>query len=171
MSRDAQAERVRAEFLRMRHADLLKRFGDLDAPALEEMRGEYRATLLDQGSTVQNVLGRLATNVPQPWLCKAFEPLSEHEGHGYNGFRGRRGTIRRYRMKTHVGPSVFDGRGSYHLVYAPYNRGYMATMHDELRKVADGVYLGIGQAGWGRLLRGLWMPFLLQGPTAPFHQG
>ena len=39
--------------------------------------------------------------------------------------------------------------------------------YDEIRKVSDGLYLGVGEVGWGPLRRP--SPFLLQGPAAPFE--
>ncbi len=158
-----------AELKAMSLADVLAVFGELPAPSLDEMEGEYVATLLDQGGTAMNVVSFLATNVPRRWLGKAFQPVegAEH-GHGYNWFQGKIRTVRRYRMKTYVARSAIDDGTSYVLEYRPYNRGPMGSMVDEVRRVAPGLYLGVGRVGLGRLMRTRHYPFLLEGPVGPF---
>jgi hypothetical protein len=41
-------------------------------------------------------------------------------------------------------------------------------MFDEVRKIADGLYLGIGRTGFTRKARAELHPFALEGPVAPF---
>jgi hypothetical protein len=151
------------------HVDLLVRFAGLEPPSLSEMDGEFAATLLDQGSRLKALVAAGFINAPGRWLCKAFRPVTESEGRGYNGFRGMFGAVRRhFSMRTFVGTSTFDGRPSYILDYSPYNWGLMRTMRDEVRRVAPGVYLGIGRVGANARLRAEPFPFLLEGPVAPF---
>lgn len=157
-----------AELKAMSVADVLALFRQLDAPTLADMDGEFVATLLDQGSPAMNVISSFTTNVPRRWLGKAFEPLSDTEGHGYNWFQGGERTVRRYRMKTYLGESAVDGGRSYVLEYRPYNSGFMRTMVDEVRCVSPGLYVGLGRVGFGRWMRMRLYPFMLEGPVGPF---
>jgi len=157
-----------AELKAMAIGDLLALFRDLDPPTLAEMDGEFVATLLDQGSPAMNVIASFTTNVPRRWLGKAFQPVSDSEGHGYNWFQGGVRTVRRYRMKTYLGDSAVDARRSYVLEYRPYNSGFMRTMIDEVRRVAPGLYVGLGRVGFGRFMRMRLYPFMLEGPVGPF---
>ena len=103
------------------------------------------------------------------WLAKAFAPLTGTTGHGYNLFRGLRGHLARgVRMRTFLGPSWLDGAPSFHLDYSAFHDGPTGTMRDELRRVAPHVYLGIGRLGFSERQRRHLIPFLLEGPGAPF---
>jgi len=149
--------------------DLIRLFETLEAPGLEEMNGEFRATLLDQGSWLDNGWGRLLMKLSGRCLAKAFAPLSPKEGHGYNTFERRGAIVRKYRMLASVGPSLIDERPSYHLDYSTFNRGFTRTMHDEVRRIAEDLYLGMGRAGFTERQRRHLMPFLLEGPPEPFE--
>ncbi|MFW5877371.1 MAG: hypothetical protein ACOCXM_11590 [Myxococcota bacterium] len=164
----ADRRRIRQELLATPARELIRLFRDLPPPTLEEMHGELRATLLDQGSTVANLFGRTAIHAPGSWLAKAFEPLSSGQGHGYNAFRVRRGVRRMFRMRTFVGPSRLDEGHAYHLDYSAFNWGPMGTMWDEVRKLDDDIYLGLGRVGYTKRQRRHLMPFLLEGPADPF---
>jgi hypothetical protein len=67
-------------------------------------------------------------------------------------------------------------KDAFHLEYADLNdfkRGgpggaVLHTMFDEVRKVAPGLYLGIGRAGFTERGRSDLHPFILEGPVAPF---
>jgi hypothetical protein len=69
--------------------------------------------------------------------------------------------------KTSMVSSVFDGRPSFQLSYREYNTFYTNTMTDEVRKVNDRLYLGIGRL---TLTLGKYnpMPFVLMGPPDPW---
>lgn len=161
-------ERTAAELRATSQRQLLAYFRELEAPALRELNGEYAASLLDSGSRILNLVARLAVTVPARWLAKAFRPMTELEGEGYNSFRSLFGVHRRLRMRTFAGSSKLDGRPSYFLEYSAYNGGPLGTMVDEVRRVAPGRYLGIGRLGYTERQRSLLFPFLLEGPTAPF---
>ncbi|MBW2529794.1 MAG: hypothetical protein JRI23_36795 [Deltaproteobacteria bacterium] len=156
-----------AELLRLPYAESLSLFRSLPAPELGEMDGEYRADLLDQGPPVFLWVASFFVHQRGLWLAKAFTPTGPSEGRGYNlfvvGDRLRRGT----RMRTTIAPSRIDGRPAYLLDYSAYLRGILGTMRDEVRKVADGLYLGLGTVGYGRWMRRP-SPFLLEGPVSPF---
>ena len=157
-----------AELKAMSIGDVLAVFRQLDAPPLAEMDGEFVATLLDQGNPAMNVISSFTTNVPRRWLGKAFEPVNESEGHGYNWFQGGPTAVRRYRMKTYLGDSAVDAGRSYILEYRPYNSGFMRSMVDEVRRVAPGLYVGLGRVGFGSWMRTRLYPFMLEGPVGPF---
>ena len=162
----------------MSNTQVLDLYRRLQAPAFEEMHGEFAASMLDQGSRFQNLRSRFVVNFQGLWLCKAFEPLGENSGHGYNSFRGPHGVFYASRMRTRVGPSKLPGDDgdAFHLEYAELNdfrRGGIAgallhTMFDEIRKVGPGLYLGIGRVGHTKRARARLHPFTLEGPVAPF---
>jgi hypothetical protein len=157
-----------AELRAMTLGDVIETFHHLEVPSVAEMDGEYVATLLDHGGTAINVIAFLATNVPRRWLGKAFHPCDDETGRGYNWFQGRRRAVRRYRMKTYVAASAVDAKQSYVLEYRPFNGGLMRGMVDEVRRVAPGLYLGLGRISLGRFARMRLYPFLLEGPVGPY---
>lgn len=98
------------------------------------------------------------------WLGKAFRPLTDTTGEGYNRWRHVGGRIdRNLRIATHMGPSLIDGKPSYILDYGVYNKG--STLIDELRKLDDFVYLGAATTDAGGGKRNKPDFFILIGPT------
>jgi len=156
-----------AELLRLSYAESIRLFRTLPAPDLGEMDGEYRAELLDQGRPAYLWIALWFVHRRGRWLAKAFTPTGAEEGRGYNVFVVGEGIRRGTRMRTSVVQSCYDGRPSYQLDYSAYQGGMLGTMRDEVRKIADGVYLGLGAVGHTRLMRRP-SPFLLEGPVAPF---
>ncbi len=152
----------------MSSAALIALFRRLPPPALTELDGEFRASLLDQGSLAAELVAHAMVNLPGRWLGKAFAPRWPDGGHGYNSFRTVLGVRRALRMRTWIGASALDDGSSFHLDYSPFNRGPIATMRDELRRVGEGRYLGIGRLGYSERQRRHLFPFLLEGPIAPF---
>ncbi|HQG33158.1 MAG TPA: hypothetical protein PLA83_14600, partial [Deltaproteobacteria bacterium] len=69
--------------------------------------------------------------------------------------------------KTSMVSSVFDGKPAFELSYRPYNTFLTNTMTDEVRKVNDRMYLGIGRltVTLGKFNP---MPFVLMGPPDPW---
>ena len=161
------------DLMKLRRRQLVPIFQELDAPSVQEMNGEFRATLLDQGKWTHNFLSVLAFNMPGVWISKAFRPLSDQGGHGYNSFRIGSDIKKIYPMVTFVGPSRLDGRPSYHLNYGPLNRRNVPAwtrLAGEVRKYRDGLYLGIGTADCGLSAFRREQPFLLEGPLAAFDE-
>ena len=153
--------------------ELMALFATLDAPPLAEMNGEYAASLLAQPSFLAGLIGRATVNnpvMPGRWLCKAFRPVSDELGRGYNGFAQLGRTVSRFPMQTLMAPSRYDGRPAYHLVYRAY-RSMCGDIHmvDEVRRVAPGLYLGIGTWGFSDRQRRIPLPFVLEGPVAPYR--
>jgi len=152
-------------------AELLQLFSTLDAPAISEMNGEYAACLLAQPSWMAAKLGQIVLKNPMwSWLCKAFRPLDADRGRGYNSFRQRGRVVQRYPMQTLIAASRFDSGLAYQLVYRHFHSlcGDI-NMVDEVRRLAPGIYLGIGTWGFTRAQRQLPYPFLLEGPRAPYR--
>jgi hypothetical protein len=185
------------DLMKLSRRQLMDLFSLLEAPEMSEMRGEYRAAMLDTGPGINGLLGwAYLYGTWGTWQHKAFEPLGEREGRGYNTFVTTQPTLyencfvascmklastvkslftrsspqRMARImlnKTSIVPSVFDGKPSFQLSYKEYNTFFTNTMTDEVRKVNGRLYLGIG-----RLTVTLGalnpMPFVLMGPPAPW---
>lgn len=151
--------------------ELLQLFATLEAPDIPEMEGEYAARLLKQPSWLANVAGRaVLENSFQPWLCKSFRPVDDKTGRGYNTFRRGSRVVQRYPMLTLMGPSRFDGRPAYQLIYRHF-LSLCGALHmvDEVRRVAPGLYLGMGTYGFSNAQRRIPYPFVLEGPVAPYR--
>ncbi len=193
-----EREAITVEDLRkLNRQQLIGVFHQLVSPEVGEMRGEYRAMLLDSGNAVNRFLSVLFLYFTWGmWQHKAFEPFSERHGHGYNtflttlsrvpenvflagaasllglvkAFLGSHAPQRMVRMmcnKTFIGPSRFDGRTSFHLVYKDYDSFYTSTMKDEVRKVNDSLFLGLGTLTVTGGTRNIF-PFVLMGPPDPW---
>lgn len=150
--------------------ELLSFFRDLPAPSIDEMHGDYDATLLRQPNLVADINGFFTVGLPfKPWLSKAFRPVSDSEGRGYNTFRQFGKIVQRFPMHTEIAPSRYDGRPSYTLMYGAF-RSTCGSIHmvDEVRRVEDGLYLGIGTWGFTRRQRQIPLPFALQSTDRPY---
>ena len=160
------------DLLKLDRRQLAGVFHQLVSPEAHEMNGEYRAMLLDGGNAVNRFLGTFTLyHIWGTWTHKAFEPVGEKRGHGYNIFRTDMAcapeniftalasrishlltfrkttqdeTARIIRSVTYVGDSLFDNRTSFHIIYKDYNAFPVSTMHDEVRKINDTLYLGLG---------------------------
>ena len=136
-------------------AALFQLFYAAPAPQYEEVNGEYRGKTLPVG-----VLAASADFFthhffgPRRWIGKAFFPFEKDKGWGYNIFSnknndGKEIISRVRKMNTYIGKSPIDGKDSFHLDYSPYNSGTVHSMHDELRKINDNIFLGMGYMGLG----------------------
>jgi hypothetical protein len=98
------------------------------------------------------------------WLGKAFRPLTDTTGEGYNRWRYSGGKIaRNLRMATRMGVSLIDGKPCYVLDYSVFNP--KMTLVDELRKLDEAIYLGIATRDAGDGKRDHPDFFVLIGPT------
>ena len=148
----------------------MAQFRELQSPWMEEMHGDYDARLLRQPGPIATIGGYLAVRTPlMPWRSKGFRPVDETAGRGYNSFAPGGKLIRRYPMDTQIAPSRYDGRPAYTLIYAAYRStcGWI-NMVDEVRRVADGLYLGIGTWGFTDRQRRVALPFVLRQTTRPY---
>jgi len=145
----------------------------LPAPSLQEMCGEYRGGYIGCEQRISDRLWKLVAWNPLAggvWQGKSFEPLSESEGRGFNVLKLYGRTVRKWPMRTTMSSSFIDGGEVLLLDYPFYLSGACALMMtDEVRKVSDRLYLGIGH--WRLLfpLASVW--FTLSGPAGPFDPG
>jgi len=73
-------------------------------------------------------------------------------------------------MRTFIGKSQYDDKESFHLDYRPFNSGLLHSMRDEIRKINDRLYIGMGSmAASGGTLNP--MPFTLYGGKNPWGGG
>lgn len=165
-------EAISADVLRqLSTPELQQVFATLQAPEIAELDGEYAASLLTQPHWLVGAAGRLFLENPlHNWLAKGFRPVNDHKGQGYNCFRQLGRVERRYPMWTELAPSRFDGLPAYQLRYRPFLSLCGAVhMVDEVRRVAPGLYLGLGTWGFTDAQRRIPYPFLLEGPVAPYR--
>ncbi len=163
-SETATVEDVR----RLSRHRLFQLYHAAEIPDFQAMKGEYQAEVLPVGPFAfvadfytHKIFG------PGRWLGKAFHPLLATSGWGYNIFAGKHGNghARTCRMNTFLGPSNMDDKVAFHLDYSPWNGFLNYTMHDEIRKINDRLFLGMGymSAGGGPLNPA---PFLVYGESA-----
>jgi hypothetical protein len=165
------AIKAKEELLRASTDELLHLFTTLAAPTLKEMSGEYSARLLAQPNWLATLSGRLVLRNPfRFWLCKAFRPVDAKCGRGYNAFQQRGRVVQSDPMHTLMAASRFDGHPAYTLVYRHFH-STCASLHmvDEVRRVAPGLYLGIGTYGFTDAQRRIPYPFMLEGPVATYR--
>ena len=159
------------DVLRLSAVELLTLFQTLEAPGIEEMHGEFAAETLQQPNVLATLSGRYGLNgplYPGKWLSKAFRPVSDRSGRGYNSFMHFGRVVQRFPMATLIAPSRYDHRPAFQLVYRAYESLFGALhMVDEVRRLEAGQYLGIGTFGFTDAQRRRPYPFLLTGPVAP----
>jgi hypothetical protein len=129
--------------------DLIKLFKTLSAPAVHEMKGEYRGHYFGADyHPVSNILWHISANLnlfSGVWQGKSFTPISDISGYGFNNMKKFGMIIRRWPMKTGLGPSLYDSKDVFALNYRYYySIAGIAGMQDEIRKVQDCLYLGVG---------------------------
>lgn len=147
-------------------------FRGLDAAALGATQGEYEAVMLHQGGRLGAVLTQGLFGLKGKWTGKAFRPLSDDSGEGYNTFLRAGGSLQALPMDTSIGPSAIDGRPSFLLNYQAKNSGPIRWLVGELRTYQPGVLLGMGTFGprqpqlrkWRRII-----PFALLGPVREYQ--
>lgn len=168
---DRKAEISKEDLLRFSWDELIQLFATLEAPDITEMHGEYAARLLAQPHWLADIAGRVVLDNPiRGWLCKAFRPVDGSTGRGYNTFQQGARVVQRYPMHTLIAPSRFDGKPAYQLVYRHFHSA-CGTIHmvDEVRRVAPGIYLGLGTYGFTAAQRRIAYPFLLVGPQGNYR--
>lgn len=138
---------------RLSKAEIMQLFYVCEAPAFEEMKGEYQTRILNAGILgfagalyVHHVMG------PGRWDGDAFYPFEKNRGWGYNRFKVKRhggdAIVRTLKMDTYIAASEFDHKKSFHVDYSPYSKRLNRSMKDEIRKVNDELYLGIAFFSW-----------------------
>jgi hypothetical protein len=123
------------------------------APArLDALDGHPRGRMLavrglDRGRLFA-ALRRLAGAAAFPWGGKSFTATARDAGSGANRVHlGGRHQL--FPFETRIAPSVVDGAPSVVLDYdLPDNPGFIRAIHDEVREIEEGLYLG--PAMWKR---------------------
>ena len=147
-------------------ADVFQLYHAASAPSFQDFNGEYTAATVDVGIMATSA-GYYTHHFfgPGHWEGKAFNPLEKDKGYGYNIFKDAAGKIYRTRkMDTRIGPSDYDGKPSFKLNYSAYNSGTVNSMRDELRKINNNLFIGLGYMaiGGGSINPA---PFVLMGPA------
>lgn len=158
----------------LKQRELMELYLTLPCPTIQEMEGEFRGHILDTGKfwPIKKPLAYFALNSSLNqgrWLGKGFAMTSEGQGHGYNSYERFGKTRHVFPMNTKIGKSIYDGKDDFELDYTAYHSGAgFVNMIDEVRKVNDDLYLGIGT--WGYLKRQRRIPFFfsLSGPRASY---
>jgi hypothetical protein len=95
--------------------------------------------------TIATPLRRWAASRSFVWEGKTFQASSDVRGVGHNrcyvpGLFGRQNL---FPFETSFGPSAIDGKPTLILDYdLAVNPGYIRHIHDEIREVAEGLFLG-----------------------------
>ena len=158
-----------ADIEKLSRAQVVQLFYAAPAPLYDELNGEIKAGMA--GGGIMGPASQLFVAFmfgPGNWDGKAFSPK---EGFGYNIFKSSldgKDVFKRVRkMKTFIGKSQYDGKDSFHLDYSSFNGGLIHSMRDEIRKVNDKLYIGMGaMAPSGGTINP--MPFILSGEQAPW---
>jgi hypothetical protein len=157
--------------------ELIELFRGLPSPTVQEFDGEfdgYGAVYLEdlEDHYLQMGLGK--------WLGKGYraEPYGDWEGHGYNLWGTRDGVARRIKFGWGLGTSMLDGGPCIVMHYSAFSNMYAdLDLIDEIRRVDDGLYLGLAITAEPSPLapdpggpngRSFPSTFLLEGPTAPW---
>lgn len=144
------AQATLEDCMRLPKKQYLQLFYAADSPTINDLKGEYSAVVHSGG-----ILAPVSTFYmdhffgPGKWVGKAFEAIDGQKGQGYNLFEkksdnGRTIMLRARKIDTYVGKSNYDDKMSYHLDYSANNTGMIHSMHDELRKINDRLFVGLG---------------------------
>ena len=164
------------QFAMARELAALPRFGlkqifaHLPPSSITDLYGEFDAQLLDQGGKFANWLTRSAFQTSGPWIGKAFRPLTQERGEGYNVYGTPSDRYAKLRMDTYLAESAVAPGESFILDYKKKNRGLIRYLVGELRQFSPNIILGMGTFGprapQHRKLRRV-IPFLMVGPVRP----
>ncbi|MHA2169151.1 MAG: hypothetical protein ACXAB7_04585 [Candidatus Kariarchaeaceae archaeon] len=151
-------------------SQLMKIFLISPAPKLHDMEGEFKAGNFNAGIFaffVKFFTNRLFGK--GKWIGKSFRATEDGDvGEGYNLFEQNDTINRHRRFKLYTDSSKIDKRQSLHLVYFDFNKDFrVRSMHDEIRKINDTLYIGYGSTAWGFGFKNP-SPFYLQGPATPW---
>jgi len=136
-------------------SEIMQLFYSAPAPDFSSLKGEYKAKTLPVG--IMAPAADFFTHHffgPGHWEGKAFFPFEQTKGWGYNLFSikdvsGNPSFARERKMDTFVGKSEIDKKDSFHLVYKAFNGGIIKSMHDEIRKINDTLYICMGYMAVG----------------------
>ncbi len=136
--------------------EVLELWGQCPAADVTELVGEFTGLIPNAGDEEkQRRAAEVMYNEDSPigyWLGKAYTPLNKTRGDGYNHWRRPGGKVERnMRFATEMGTSLIDAKPSLMMYYGAYRHihvpeGRENTLIDEIRKLTDGIYLGVGTA-------------------------
>jgi hypothetical protein len=151
------AQHTYDSLLELSRQELVDLWYTLPAPPFTELNGDYPIYLQKSRSNpkINEFYDKTQWNVNSPrvgpsggkLLCKVYKPLGQVTGEGYCNWEMPDGSVqRRFRFGTHLGMSVHDGRPAFIMNYAAFqgNDAGKADLRDEVRKVTEGLYIGIG---------------------------
>lgn len=150
------------------------------AAKMTELVGEFDGLIPNTGDeerqTRANALMYDENSRTGYWLGKAFWPISKTKGDGYNRYRRPGGKIENYmRFATEMGTSLIDGKPSLMMYYGAYRlrwipEGQENTLTDEIRKLADGIFLGMGTTKLPDGTRSQPGHFVMVGPVGEYRR-
>lgn len=135
------AEHFDALERRYRDADTPSSVRGLDGAPIGRMLAVRRV----EASALWPAVRRFASREAFPWGGKSFTSRTAVEGDGINRVRlpGVLGRQTLFPFETAIGPSELDGRAAIRLDYdLAANPPWIRRIHDEVREVAPGLYLG-----------------------------
>jgi hypothetical protein len=169
------SEEQRQAVQRLRRVDrrrLKTIFAESTAPNMSDMCGEYNAQLLHQGNAAGELLTKVLFGSSGDWIGKAFHPLGDEHGIGYNCFVDGGRVRARLHMDTVIAESrLYDGK-SLIIDYRKKNWGLIYWLVGEIRQVVPGVFLGMGVYGPRIGMRDLMrrkIPFMMVGPVRDYQ--
>lgn len=160
--------------LALSREEFIELFKKLPAPDFKGFEGEFTgyAHLGDTEESRQRVTEVMYNENSERgyWLGKAYKPADSTTGEGYNRWRRADGRVERnLRFGTHSGASHIDGRPALIMTYSSFKHSAGdRDLIDEIRRLDEGIYLGLGTSraeDAGRTPPG---PFVLVGPIGPW---
>lgn len=142
-------ELVYNDIKRLSKYKLTQLFYAAHPPKLNELNGEVKGKLAPVGAVF--FMGSFFTyfiyGKTDTWIGKGFKKSNVSPSNGYNLFRSHKDKneiIRKRKISTYIMESKLDNKPSYFLDYGPYNSGLVHLFRDELRKINDKLYIGVG---------------------------
>lgn len=145
-----------AKFKKYSFDDLQKLFKEGKAPSFDEIEGDTAGSFLalnpKAGWWRKAALAITFANPLARWKGKRFvTPFNEEKkGKGINLFQNRL-LPQRFRIDTSIEKSLFDQNPCLVVTY-PHFPSSLFGLHDELRRIDDGIFLGQGhhKLPWGK---------------------
>ncbi len=170
MTVESQEKWTIEKVMALSRQEVIELWKTLPAPDFEELDGEYTGHVPDGGDEeVRKQVAEVMFNETSAlgfWLGKAYKAASSTKGEGYNHWRkpGDR-VVRNLRFGTEAGISLIDGKPALIMRYGAFkNPSGDADLTDEIRRLDDGLYLGVGTTATPEGKRSQPGPFALTGP-------
>ena len=171
---------TRENIMELNREQIFELWKQCPAAEMTELVGEFDGLIPNAGDEErQRRTAEIMYNENSPqgyWLGKAYWPLSKTKGDGYNRYRRPGGRIECYmRFATEMGMSLIDGKPSLMMYYGAYHLRLLPedmenTLTDEIRKLADGIYLGMGTVRMPDGSRSEPGHFVLVGPVGEYRR-